>query len=240
MRRAALALAAAAALLLSGCTAEPAPDPAEDARPVTTEEAQLLAIARFGNFDAGSRTFSTEVDDEGRSLTLHGWVDFAAGLGWAGATSADAEEGLLWNDASVGLIAQDLDEEGLPALPIPSLGDAGWRTSGLDPSAYQLDALLAGLSALGTDRPDNPLLVQQSGALFLREDEVEGTPVTVFAAPPSEEAIPAEEVEADTSALRLWLDADGLMLRAELRLGGDWHTIDLPPGEAPALELPAA
>ena len=65
------------------------------------------------------------------------------------------------------------------------------------------------------------MLLQQAGALWLRTDTVDGTPVTVFASPPTRQAARTArpKVTADTSPLRLWVDAAALLRRAEVRLG---------------------
>lgn len=238
----ALALAGlAVVLLLSGCAATGAPDPTPTARPVTAEEAQLLAIARFDNFDTGSRPFATEVQERGSDLRLQGWVDYRSQVGYAAVTGAFDPQALLWTATTVGVRTQQPDAAGSPALPIPPPGDPGWTSAPLDPASSRLDALLSVIGGLGSDRPDNPLLVQQSGALWLRDDEVDGTPVTVFAAPPSDEPLSASNAppDAETSPLRLWVTEDGLLLRAETRIGDTWTTVDFPDAPAPALELPA-
>ena len=123
----------------------------------------------------------------------------------------------------------------------PDLSDPEWQIQTLDPTASGLDALLAAISALGSDRPDNPLLLQQSGALWLREDEVDGTPVTVFAAPPSDEPVDAGiagRALRDDATLRLWVGGDGLLLRAEVKLNNAWSVVDFPDTAAPRLEAP--
>ncbi|MEO8528560.1 MAG: hypothetical protein ABI435_05735, partial [Pseudolysinimonas sp.] len=61
-----VALAVLVGLALNSCApAVPGP-PA--ARVVTTEEAQLLAVLRFKNFDAGTRTITTSFSDAGTDL----------------------------------------------------------------------------------------------------------------------------------------------------------------------------
>src|SRR5262249_52147039 len=114
-----------------------------------------------------------------------------------------------------------------------------WISHPLDASTSRLDALLITLSGLGSDRPDNPVLVAQSGALWLRTDSVNGTPVTVFAPPPSDRPLADTTTAstADTSPLRRWVSGAGLMLRAEIRLGGDWNTADFPDSAAPSLTV---
>lgn len=233
---AALAIAAG---LLAGCT----PDaPAEEGpRAVTSDEAQLLAIARFRNFDVGSRAFRTTVVEGGATIGLKGWVDYEAHLGYALVSGDFAPQALLWTETTVGIIPATPDAAGDPPLPIPELADPAWQSRPLDAVQSQLDAVLATLGNLGDDRPENPLLLQQSGALWLRADEVDGVEVTVFAAPPSDEPLPDGLLPAaDESPLRLWLDETGLIRRAELRVGTAWTAIDLPDASAPRLELPEA
>jgi len=234
------AVVVAALAVLSACAGTPdAVEPTP--RPVTTEEAQLLAITRFNNFDLGSRPFSTSVTETGAELALQGWVDYASHLGYATVDDgAAAPHALLWNDATVGVIPAEPDAMGDPPLPIPDLADPAWISHPLDATASRLDALLVLIGSLASDRPDNPLLVQQTGALWLREDEVDGVEVTVFAAPPSDEPPDASSppITADTSPLRLWVDASGVLRRAEVRIGSDWSTVDFGEDSGPTLSLP--
>ena len=64
----------------------------------------------------------------------------------------------------------------------------------------------------------------------------------MFAAPPSDEPVTADSppIDADTSALRLWVDETGLILRAEVRVGDSWSTVDLPDVPGVPLTLPDA
>ncbi|MEO8093334.1 MAG: hypothetical protein ABI632_00245 [Pseudolysinimonas sp.] len=232
-----LVLAAALALALVGCTAT-----TDGPRAVTTEESQLLATARFNNFDLGSRPFRTTLTQSSDVLTLTGWIDYGNQVGYAAVSGQGDPQYLLWNSTSVAVIAGTPDADGNPVFPIPPLEDPGWSTLRLDPTHSTLEALLAGLSGLGSDRPDNPLLLQQSGALWLREDAINGRPVTVFAAPSSDTPSTNQPgtPDANPSPLRLWVDATGLLLRAEFRLGGSWIVVDLPNVTAPRITPPAA
>ncbi len=238
-RAAGVLAALIAAAVLVGCVGgtDPAPDPSP--RAVTSEEAQLLAVTRFRNYDAGSRPFTTSLSVSGVETELAGWIDWASALGYAAASGSFGTEGVLWNDATVGAIPIEADADGRPPLPIPSLDDPGWQFQELDAGASPLYALLAALSGLGLDRPDNPLLVQQSGALWLREDELGGVPVTVFAAPADDAPVAdTTDPDPDSSPLRLWIDDSGTLMRAEVRLGAQWTTVDFEPGPGPRLELP--
>lgn len=234
-------LIASLALALTGCAAQSAHSEADAARPVTTEESQLLAIARFNNFDLGSRPFVTELQERGVDLHLQGWVDYAAGLGFAATTGDFPAQAMIWTASDVGILPQQPDAAGDPVLPMPALDDPALSLDALDAESSRLDALLGVISGLGADRPDNPLLLQQAGALWLRTDEIDGAPVTVFATPPDDNPRDSSSppLTADTSPLRLWVGADGTMLRADVRLGGDWITVDLPDAPGQVLALPA-
>ncbi|PZU49073.1 MAG: hypothetical protein DI566_01785 [Microbacterium sp.] len=232
---AALVLAAS----LAGCAA-PAPDPTPAASAVTTEQSQLLAAMRFTNFDAGTRPFTTTVGEGGTTLALHGWVDYATHTGYAAVTGEGfAPQALLWTDTTVALIPAEPDADGMPPLPIPGADDPTWLSRAIDASASALDRRLVLIGSLGSDRPENPLLLQQTGALWLGEDEVDGTAVTVFAAPPSDEVAEPGSVDADTSPLRLWVTADALLLRAQTRVDGAWQDVDFGTAAGPDLEAPA-
>lgn len=242
MRRIRLSvLVAALCLALAGCAAQPGGAEADASRPVTTEESQLLAIARFNNFDAGSRPFSTVVQERGVDLRLQGWVDYSAGLGFAATTGDFAPQALLWTASEIGVMPVEPDAGGNPILPMPGLDDPALSLDALDAEASRLDALLSVIGGLGADRPDNPLLLQQAGALWLRSDDIDGTAMTVFATPPNDNPRDSSSppLTADTSPLRLWVDADGLLRRAEVRLGnGEWVTVDFPDVPGQPLLLP--
>lgn len=227
--------------VLAGCAVAPE-EPDAAARPVTTEESQLLALARFRSFDVGSRPFTTDVRERGADLHLQGWMDYSAKVGYAAVTGEFDPQALLWTSTTVGIIPAAVEGDQNPALPIPAPDNEQWLSAPLDPASSRLDGLLAAIAGLGSERPDNPLLVQQSGALWLRADDVDGTPVTVFAAPPSDEPLSADSppVEAETSALRLWVDELGLIRRAEVRVGDTWSTVDFPDEPGVALTLPGS
>lgn len=233
---AALAVAGSA---LTACSSE------ADWHPVTTDEAQVLALARFNNFDLGTRGFATEITVDGSELLLQGWVDFKHHVGYAAVTGEGFDpQTLLWWNEYVGLAPGEIDAEGMPPLPpVTPSQQAGWQVRGLEPSASVLDSTLAFIGALSSDRPENPLLLQQAGALWLGNERLEGDTgeidVSVFAAPPQEQALgPGDEPPApDDATVRLWVDEAGLLHRIEALIGGSWTTIDLEPQPGPVLEF---
>ncbi|GEL95323.1 hypothetical protein [Cellulomonas composti] len=195
--------------LLAGCGGHDEP------RPVTQEEAELLATVRFRNYDAGAREVSTVVEGEtdAEDVQLDGWVDFADHRGYALLTQDTADPSLIAWDGSQAVVGAAPD--GATSAPLPAPVDllTGEPTS-IDASASREQALLLVLLDLADDRPENPLLLQQEGATFVRSDEVGGVPVSVLTA------------TADGNA-RYWVDAEGLLRRFEVLVGGEWSTVDL-------------
>lgn len=246
LRRRLAALAVGASLLagLAGCSSEPdSPTASADAgattapgpRPLTIDEAQRLAIARFTNFDTGVRSITFEVDDAGVHYAVDGWVDFEAGLGYA-TISAEGDGALIaWTAETIGSHPPvDGDEQPPIPPPVTSIDDADWSTSALAPNASRLHAALALVLEAGHDRPDNPVLLQQTDARWLRSDEVAGDTVDVVAGPTSDDAYDPEVAAGDGSdaTVRYWVDHDGVLRRLETRLGGspDWTVIDFGDG----------
>lgn len=241
-RLAALAIAACLVAGVAGCSAASASPPAEAGapasagpRPLTTDEAQRLAIMRFTNFDARVRSIHFEVDEGGVHYAVDGWIDFEAGLGYAALRADGARALIAWSAETIGSRAA-IDDAEQPPIPPPvsSADDPDWSTSALSPDASRLHAVLAIIVRAGHDRPDNPVLLQQTDARWLRSDEAGGEPVDVVAGPTSDHAYDPETAVGDgrDATVRYWVDRDGLLRRLETRIGGlaDWTAIDFGDG----------
>ncbi len=127
----------------------------------------MLASSRFRNYDEGSRAVDTTVTIDGQQVDLDGWIDFETHTGYAVATgSGFAPQLVRWNLGSVARRDAPAGVGEQPPLPMPA---AGWQTRGIAPSESDLDAVLLVTANLGLDRPENPLLLEQGGALWLRE-----------------------------------------------------------------------
>lgn len=219
-------------MLLAGCVQEPQPHPLTDA------ESERLAVARFRNFDAGVRTIEVQLPDSSAgTITLSGWFDWANGVGYAAANNEDGSLGLVWwSETTIATRELPVDE---PTLPIPA---DGWASGPLDPANSTLTNILSVIGALGSDRPENPLLLRQSDAAWLRTDTIGDLAVDVFAGPSGSTG---DESSGDPeTAPRYWLDDTGLMHRIELRLGGStaWTTVDFGPADDVAIpaEVPGS
>ncbi|MGV8886289.1 MAG: hypothetical protein ACOH1T_11980 [Microbacteriaceae bacterium] len=230
MRRVACATVVLALLLgLAAC----APTTVEPTGPLALSSAQAerLAVSRFRNFDAGVRTIDASVTSTAGTLKIEGWFDFSADVGYASVAVGAAPAGLVWWTHEV-VATREAPVEGIP-LPRP---DGGWQSAPLDPSSTALAGALALVANLGADRPENPQLLAQSDAAWLRSDTVGTTEVDVFIGPSSDSAT-AAPVPADKRA-RYWVDETGLMVRFEFASigSGDGVTVEL--GDVAAVDLP--
>ncbi|GAB4084885.1 hypothetical protein GCM10028784_15150 [Myceligenerans cantabricum] len=220
-------------LTAAGCTSgseasAPSPGPA---RPVTVAESELLAGVRSGNVEAGSRAITAEYDEQGHEVRLEGWVDYTTRTGY-GLVSTDgrATDRVMWDGRLVAMT--DGDRLGKPLRSLD-----GWAAAPLDPSTSPLSAVLAVLAGLGADRPEDPRLVRQGGALWLRADEAAGHEVQVFAGPTSAPAKAGGSeggsagdvapVDPDDAGIRYWVGDDGLAHRVDVRLGDEWAEVTL-------------
>lgn len=223
--------------LLSGCSAS------QESRPVTTEEAQILATTRFHNFNAGVRSLRFDVRSQGRQLAFSGWYDWVdhVGYGLLKGRAQDQQSALallLWNATSVGShpVASTAASAPLPIPDVESL-DTEWTGTLLEPGESGLDTILGMMPLLGQDRPENALLVQQNGARFEGTEELNGATVSVFSVL-ADNAETRESDSADSqSNTRLYVNEQGLLMRLGLRLGdgAEWTFIEF--GEAPGVEL---
>ncbi len=255
-RRAALATAAllAALVALGGCSGDDEPggtpsasDPSESGegpRPLTGDEAQRLSMMRYTNYTDGVREVRFEVTDSGRTYTVDGWADFAQHVGYANVSQDGADPELVAWTLSELTSHAPVGPAGEAGPPLPPPDDAAWTSSTLAPEQSRLHAALALVFQAASDRPDNPLLLQQTDARWLRSDEVDGVRVDVVAGPTADRAYdPATATTApdgSDATVRYWLDEQGRLLRLETRLGGagDWTTVDF--AEASGVDVASA
>lgn len=202
---------------------------------VTTDESQRLAATRFHNFDSGTRPFHTQIEVQGTPLSLDGWIDFVNHVGYTRVTGPTfSPQTMMWDADTVSLKEGDPGEQQPTEIVAPSEAE-GWKVRGLDGTASGLDALLIVLGSMANDRPDNPLLLQQAGALWLRDDtlEVDGETmeVSVFSPPLQEGALGPDDPAPtpEDAVMRLWVDKKGLVYRIEALVGNQWVTVDLGP-----------
>lgn len=225
-------LCLAAVVAACGSSDPDGPGTSGKATALTQQQAELLATVRFRNFDAGVRAITITIpartgQESSSGGRIAGWMDFVGHVGFASAQQGGDELGLLlWNGQRV---AVNESSPGPAVLPVP---EDGWRSDQLDPTASPMTQSLAIVLSLASDRPENPLLLRQSDAAYLRADEIDGRPVTVIAGP-SQAASTTSASETpgppDSNRVRYWIDEDGILLRLQAKLPGTatWTVIDL-------------
>ena len=209
----------AASALLAACSSG-------GERPVTSEEAQRLALARLSVYDERFVDLDARVPVDGQTLHLQGVADLQDHAAYALVTTQDEPP----RHALLQWTLQDKAVRETTATTLPAAPPAdGWQTAALVPTD-QLDSALALVLNLAADRPDNPLLLQQGGARWLGSDEVDGTPVDVFLGPGAD--------ATTDERLRWFVDEDGTLLRVDADTGAEDHlVVDLRPSRASAVPL---
>jgi hypothetical protein len=205
-------VAAFVAVLLSACTqpAEVATDPSP--RALTEAEAERLAVVRFRNFEDRGVKFSAIIPHTTGQLSVIGYVNYRKEVGYALVRPMAATDQGLWLvqwNAGQRVLWGGKYDGATPPLELP---DFEPESQSFAPSGSSLDAFLAIMLALGGDRPDNPQLLLQSDAQWLRSDAIGEVAVDVIKGP-------TEQSQGD-SRTTYWLDERGQMLRLELQLSG--------------------
>jgi hypothetical protein len=211
------------ALLLAGCTATGSVDPTGGQR-LTQAQAERLAVVRFNNFNAGVKHINASLDDQGTTLTISGWFDYSEPIGYAAVSGQGGQSGtppevlLRWDAQQVAQLPSMVNGSTVdPPLPIP---DADWVPQALDPSTSTVASAIAMIANLGADRPENPQLLVQSDARWLRKDAIDGDSVDVFRGPSTSSEAPtgsaSNQPMTSRITLQYWVDSKGDLKRLEI------------------------
>ncbi|MBM7516974.1 hypothetical protein [Nocardioides nitrophenolicus] len=220
----------AAAVCLAACGGQQAATKQDDGpRPLTNEQAQALAVVRFNNYSAG--TIRLEIKAQGTvDMDADVLVDLRVHAAYGSyqatdpATSDPVASGVIaWSAEQVGTASGD-DPAQVPKA-------TAWSQRAMD-SSQPLDVALALALQLGDDRPENPVLLQQSSARLLRTEGKGEDRVWVMTGPGSADG----KTESRTT---YWVDATGHLERMEARIGsGDPAVFTVEEAPAPD-EIPA-
>ncbi|MEV7773676.1 hypothetical protein [Kitasatospora sp. NPDC086791] len=189
-------------------------------RPVTTDEASRLALSRLNLYQASPVAVTLTADEGGGvGIRVEGVVDYRThrGVGRYRTTGASGprDHGLVvWDTGGLGLAPEPAGVDGPAWQQAEHVPRQGWS-----PRSYTADPLDAGLRLvvqLGADRPDNPLLLAQSGARWLGRDRIDGRGYDRFAGPRAQGAAP----DAGRSPLTYWVDGEGALRRVTMRMTG--------------------
>ncbi|MFJ8000799.1 hypothetical protein ACIQ7D_27325 [Streptomyces sp. NPDC096310] len=179
-------------------------------RPLTSDEANRLAITRFRNYQAQGRAVTITVPGTAGELTVTGSVDYRRKVGYGvvhGTGRAKSSDGLIqWTPTSVHVRPMTDAPAHAPASP-PS---SGWHDRPLLSSGSALDTSLSIALGLGGNRPDNAELLPQNGAAWWGREQVDGRRVDVMTGPSS----PGRSGTAGN--VRYWVGSDGTMYRVRV------------------------
>jgi hypothetical protein len=216
-----------ASVLLAACGSAPEP------HALTENQAELLAVVRFTNYDDHLVAFHGGIPSAAGTLELAGRLDFVRSVGYAtlrtdGVSGYGSAGVLQWTRNSLAFL-----EGAAQATDPPPSGQ--WQLRALQVPGGELDTALVLLLGLGNDRPDNAQLLRQSDARWLRSDTVDGRPVDVFEGPHA-----ADRAATGAPRLRYWVGDDARLRRVEARIGTarDPATFDFTSGAAPFTVLP--
>ncbi|MEU9620929.1 hypothetical protein ACIO8F_11420 [Streptomyces sp. NPDC087228] len=209
-------------------------------RPVTMEEASRLALSRLNLYQASPVAVTlTATEGGGVVVRVKGVVDYrthravgsyqvtgstgasgsSSSSGAAGPAAGQLDHGLVvWDTGGLGLAPAPEGDNSPPWQQAEHIPRSGWsaRSYTTDP----LDAGLQLLIGLGADRPDNPLLLAQSGARWLERDRIDGRSYDRFAGPRAQGATPSAGSDGERSPLTYWVDGDGGLRRVTMRMPG--------------------
>jgi hypothetical protein len=234
-RAAVAVLAVAVAFALVGCGAgggDPErgePDgsrsgSAATGRPLSSDEAQLLADTLTRNLEGGGASFTAAFTVDGGDVEVTGDVDWAGHAGAAQVRIGAAPPYEVRWTADAVLQALPGTRERLTALGRPGVE---WFVHPADPAGRRLDALVAVLIGLAATTPDNPVnLRQRDDVDVLGSATVDGQPV----------------VRIRSGDLVLWIGrGDGRLRRLEAPLAfvDGPARIDLRDPRPVTVELPA-
>lgn len=213
MRRALAITVLTLGLILSACTStqdDPdAPDSDLPGRPVTSEEASRLALARYNAWLDSPVNVAIDIPGE---MTVQAAVDYKEHLGSGTYVTPDGEHGMIiWTSDDLatapGADPADVDPDSA-VLP------GQWTRHPLGDAV--LDRAVQLVQGLGDDRPDNAQLIKSGGARHLRSEKCAGVDCEVYAGPRPEGAD-----SSDASPLTYWLSEDGKIRKVTMkRLGG--------------------
>lgn len=195
----------------------------EGPRFLSTSEAQRVAISRFQNFNEGTREVSIEVAEPRGKIVGQGYFDYASGSGIVKIESEVGPSALLW--WSYDVVGERLIEQtDTPLAELTGLlDDSGeWRFSSRNEAVgSQLGATLVFVAGFGFDRPDNPKLIEQSDAVWLRGGE-EGDWVQL----PSADVVRSPDVAPvqNPGLPRVLIDEEGGIRKAQLGSEGGHHS----------------
>lgn len=157
-------------------------DRADAERPVTEDEAQLLAGMRSRNLGSEPVAIRMSLPVDGEQLHVDGYLVWDGPLLYARVPTDDGSQQLL--QAIPGLVATHEDDAAFDEVAVP---EDGWSprqmlAGGASPAQSALDVLVSSMFTLASGRDDDPGYLAEH-ATWRDEGLVDGAPVETFRAP---------------------------------------------------------
>ena len=190
-------------------------DRADAERPVTEDEALMLAGMRHRNHGSDPVAVRMSVPVEGEQFTVEGYLDWNGPLLYARVPTEDGSHQLL--QAIPGLVAAHEDDQSFNEVAVP---EDGWTPrqmliGGGAPRQAAFDLLASSMFTLIADRDDDPDYLAEK-ATWRDEGLVDGEPVETFRAPIM---VDSRDGAAAPEALYS-LDESGDIRRFQVNTGG--------------------
>jgi hypothetical protein len=188
-------------------------------RPVSEEEAALLAGMRERNHGSDPVAVRISVPIDGETVTADGFLDWQVPMLYA--RVPDAEGGHRLVQAIPGLIATRADdEEAFSELRVP---EDGWTTRQMlvgagTPLETTVDILASSLFTLTAAEADDPAELAEQ-ATWRQEGVIDGEPVDSFRAPIMVETTEGAPEQGASPEALYSLDADGNLRRFQVNTG---------------------
>ncbi len=197
------------ALAVSGCGGSGGgTSSTQSTSPVTSKQAAAIGRVLYNDFRTTGATYRAVVPGLGSNgVVLEGQIDFRVGDGVARVrvirpdTSLSPGRRIYWTRTTV----LEGDIPGLTAA-MAKRGRNGveWVSRPVNKASKSFDPVLRFLNALAAKRPENPILIQQAGAQYVRADVVDGTTVDVYR----------------YGQLTMFIDAKGMLRRVDAPIEG--------------------
>jgi hypothetical protein len=189
--------------------------------PLTAAQANVLAGVLYANQQAGGASFRATVPfGSAATFVLEGTIDWRNHVGQATVvtrfSSGQPEQRVPLLFTQTAVLDGSIRDHAEQLAPL-GLDQLKWVARAPAPGDVPLDVVLALLMGMASEQRENPLLIRQSGAAFLRSDEVGGVAVDVY---------------RYGERTRYWVAEDGVIRRveAELAVAEGTTIIDLSPG----------
>ncbi|RRS01480.1 hypothetical protein [Glycomyces terrestris] len=189
-------------------------------RPVSEEEAALLAGMRVKNLDAAPVALRMSLPVDGETLTVEGYLDWQVPMVYARVPDGAGGYGLV--QAVPGLIASRADDEAaFDEVRVPA---DGWTTRAMLSGAGSslettLDILVSSLFTLTAEEADDPAQLAED-AVWREEGVIDGEAVDSFRAPIMVETEQRPAEGAAPEALYS-LDGEGNLRRFQVNTGAE-------------------